>query len=371
MEDPRPAHEAQGLGLHSQINGKQVRRYKAEWTQDDAEAELAKALLRIEPEKQTAAGITFGEAAERYLVTKARKRSLALDRHWLGHLKTELGAETPLTEITASRIAEYKAKRLAAVTPRRKDADGQPARLSTATINRPLALLRHLLRLAQEEWGVLDAVPKIRAEREPQGRLRWLTQEEATKLLAACKKSRNSALADLVEFCLFTGIRRGEALSLTWDRVDRSRGVIRLELTKSGRRREVPLSSNADAVLARRWTPEVAGYVFGSRNWNAFRSAWEAALTAAGIDDFRFHDLQHTFASWLVQRGRSLKEVQEALGHQTIIMTMRYSHLAPEHLRAAVAVLDGVLPGGPAETTEISAQGSTQEPVHTAEVFGK
>lgn len=165
----------------------------------------------------------------------------------------------------------------------------------------------------------------------------------------ACKKSRNSTLADLVEFCLFTGIRRGEALGLTWDRVDRSRGVIRLELTKSGRRREVPLSSNADAVLARRWTAGAVGYVFGSRNWNSFRSAWQAALTAAQIENFRFHDLRHTFASWLVQRGRTLKEVQEALGHQTIVMTMRYSHLAPEHLRAAVAVLDGVLPGGPAE----------------------
>jgi integrase len=113
-------------------------------------------------------------------------------------------------------------------------------RLTAAAVNRPLALLRHLLRLAHEEWGELDVVPKIRTEKEPQGRLRWLTQEEATKLLSACKKNRNAALADLVEFSLFTGVRRGEALGLTWDRVDRARGVIRLELTKRGRRREVP-----------------------------------------------------------------------------------------------------------------------------------
>jgi integrase len=165
------------------------------------------------------------------------------------------------------------------------------------------------------------------------------------------------ALADLVEFSLFTGVRRGEALGLTWDRVDRARGVIRLELTKSGRRREVPLSSNAEAVLARRWMPEAKGYVFGSRNWNSFRSAWESALTAADVDDLRFHDLRHTFASWLIQRGRTLREVQEALGHQTITMTMRYSHLAPDHLRAAVAVLDDVLPSPQlAESTTISAQ---------------
>jgi integrase len=191
-------------------------------------------------------------------------------------------------------------------------------------------------------------------------------------VLSACKKSRNGALADLVEFSLFTGIRRGEALGLTWDRVDRARGVIRLELTKSGRRREVPLSSNADAVLARRWTPEAKDYVFGSRNWNSFRSAWESALVVAATDDLRFHDLRHTFASWLVQRGRSLREVQEALGHQTITMTMRYSHLAPDHLRAAVAVLDDVLPAPKSfQPAEVSTQGSTQEPAELAGVSPK
>src|SRR5215470_8523095 len=89
--------------------------------------------------------------------------------------------------------------------------------------------------------------------------------------------------------------------------------------------------------------PRAERRLFGSRNWNSFRSAWETALSVAKVDGFRFHDLRHTFASWLIQRGRTIKEVQEALGHQTIAMTMRYAHLAPEHLRAAVAVLDGVL----------------------------
>jgi integrase len=117
--------------------------------------------------------------------------------------------------------------------------------LTAAAVNRPLALLHHLLRLAHEEWGVLDAVRGIGLEKEPQGRLRWLTQEEATKLRVACDRSRNAALADLVEFSLFTGVRRGEALGLTWAQADRARGVmrleVRLEVTKSGRRREVPL----------------------------------------------------------------------------------------------------------------------------------
>src|SRR5207248_4693715 len=89
-----------------------------------------------------------------------------------------------------------------------------------------------------------------------------------------------------------------------------------------------------------------------SPKWNSFRTAWETAVAASGIGGFRFHDLRHTFASWLVQRGRTLKEVQEILGHQTITMTMRYSHLAPDHLRAAVAVLDGVLPASSAAQPE-------------------
>jgi integrase len=360
----RAKHKA--WGFTAQINGRQVRRYRAEWTQDDAERELAAALLQVEPEKPKDS-ITLAAAAERYLGLKARKRTIAEDRRALKHLKAAFGEATLLTNITADRISKYKARRLATA----RTIGGTEKPLSAAAVNRPLALLRHLLRLAHDEWGVLDRVPKIRTEKEPQGRLRWLTLIEATNLLATCRKSRNKPLHDLVEFCMFTGLRRGEALALTWDRVDRPRGVVRLELTKSGRRREVPLSSNADGVLARRWTPDATGYVFGSRNWNAFRSAWEAALATAGLEGFRFHDLRHTFASWLVQRGRTLKEVQEALGHQTITMTMRYSHLAPDHLRAAVAVLDGVLSSPESEPTKVSAQGSAQEPVAVSGVSSK
>jgi integrase len=234
-------------------------------------------------------------------------------------------------------------------------------RLTPAAVNRPLALLRHLLRLAHEEWGVLDSLPTIRTEKESRGRMKWLTPEEAVKLLEACRKSGNKVLVDLMEFALFTGVRRGEALALTWDRVDRARGVVSLDVTKNGEPREVKLNSTADAVLARRWTPDATGYVFGSRKWNSFRSAWEAALSASGIQGFRFHDLRHTFASWLVQRGRPLKEVQDALGHLSVTMTNRYAHLAPENLRAAVAVLDGVLPA-PTRPAEKITHEITHEP---------
>jgi len=128
-----------------------------------------------------------------------------------------------------------------------------------------------------------------------------------------------------VELALFTGMRRGELLELIWERVDRARGVVLLEVTKSGRRREVPLNSRADAVLARRGS-HAHGLVFGSRNWNAYRHAFEGAATRAKLTDFRFHDLRHTFASWAVQRGATLQEVKDLLGHSTLAMvTLRAS----------------------------------------------
>ena len=156
-------------GFTARINGKQIRRYKTAWTRDKAEAELAKALLQIEPQKPKGPGITLAQAADRYLASKARKRTIEADRRQLELLKAEFGAETLLVEVTASRISEYKAKRLAAV---RKIGHGETAvdrRLTAAAVNRPLALLRHLLRLAHEEWEAIETVPASGLRRSRRG----------------------------------------------------------------------------------------------------------------------------------------------------------------------------------------------------------
>src|SRR4030095_14193420 len=154
-------------------------------------------------------GITLAQAADRYLASKARKRTIEADRRQLDLLKAEFGAEAPLAEITASRISEYKAKRLAAV---RKIGQGEAVvdrRVAGGAVNRPLALLRHLLRLAHEEWEAIETVPRIRLEKEPQGRLRWLTQDEITRLLDAATKSRNKELRAAVIPALQTRLRVG------------------------------------------------------------------------------------------------------------------------------------------------------------------
>jgi integrase len=344
------------------VDGKREKHYKAEWTQDEAEQALAELLLKIEQAPRTkAGGLTLAQAAERYLAAKARKRSLAEDKRLLEHLKASFGADTPLADITASRISEYKAQRLTNKSERTSRA------LTAAGINRPLALLRHLLRLAHEEWEILTTVPKIRLEREPQGRIRWLESDEEARLLAACEKSQNKQLAKIVIVALETGLRKGELLDLTWDRIDFSRGVIRLEVTKSGRRREVPMRQAVYDVLSA-LPGEREGRVWPAGN---IRTGFENAVEAAKVDDFHFHDTRHHFASWYVMRGGSLPALQQILGHATLAMTMRYSHLSPKHLRDEMTKTERPVERQPeatvqVESTEVRAQDQAHEVVAAA-----
>ena len=142
---------------------------------------------------------------------------------------------------------------------------------------------------------------------------------------------------------LNTGMRKNEILKLTWDRVDFSRGVLQLAETKNGRRREVPMNRAVYDVLSNLADKKEEGPVFRRKDgaaWGDVRTAFEHACRRAKITDFRFHDLRHTCASWLIMRGRSLKEVQEILGHREFSMTLRYAHLSPDRLREAVAALE-------------------------------
>lgn len=144
----------------------------------------------------------------------------------------------------------------------------------------------------------------------------------------------SSKLADLVTVALETGMRRAEVEGLTWSRVDFARGVIRLEHTKSERRREIPMRQAVYEVLARRPYPRAL------RVWprGSTRGAFETAVDAARLNSpFRFHDTRHSFASWFMMRGGSLTVLQQVLGHATLAMTIRYAHLSPEHHRGEMA----------------------------------
>jgi integrase len=188
--------------------------------------------------------------------------------------------------------------------------------------------------------------------KEPEGRVRWISREEAARLLEAAKASRSPYLADLVILALNTGMRREEMLGLEWCRVDLQAGLIHLEAqhTKAGKRRSVPLNRAArEAILARARfrakhcpaSPWVFCKMDGERIHEA-RKGFLAACAKVGIVDFCFHDLRHTCAAWLVSAGVPLTDVRDLLGHSTVSTTERYAHLAPERVRSAVAMLDEV-----------------------------
>ena len=191
-------------------HGKQVRCFKAEWTKEQAQDALAAHVLQIEQPKAQAPGITISEAIERYKKAKARKKSIKDDERHLKAFKNYFGADTRLIYITSSRISAWKAERLAATCPQTKRG------YSAAAINRPLAALRHLLQLAHEEWELLPAVPRVRLEKEPEGRIRWLEPDEESRLLAACRLSRTKHLGAVVRVALESGLRKAELLGMTW-----------------------------------------------------------------------------------------------------------------------------------------------------------
>jgi integrase len=178
------------------------------------------------------------------------------------------------------------------------------------TVNRELAVIRHLLRLA-EEWGYIEKVPRIRMAPEPEGRLRFLADDELVRLLAACaaRAGKSPVLLPMVTVAVNTGMRRGEVWGLTWERVDFARGVLRLEQTKSGKRREIPINEAVYQVLSGLGGPKLEGAVFrkrDGRHWGSIRTAFEAACREARVEDFRFHDLRHTFAShFMMSTGTS------------------------------------------------------------------
>jgi integrase len=138
-------------------------------------------------------------------------------------------------------------------------------------------------------------------------------------------------------------MRKGELLGLTWDRVDTTHGFIRLKQTKNGKARALPFNETLWGLFSGLRTRLDVPWVFrdsSGHRWDDVRHGFERACTVSGLTDFHFHDLRHTFASWLIMRGVPLATVSNVLGHTSPSMTLRYAHLSPKHLTSAVRVLD-------------------------------
>lgn len=292
-------------------NGRRVR--ESSGTQDRQQAQELHDRLKVRCWEEQRLGVkpqrSWKEAAIRWLKETSHKKSHQDDIEKLRYLDPYLGG-LMLNEVTrdvVEKIGEAKA-----------DAT------STANANRTLALVRAILRRARDDWEWIDHIPKVRLYPEARRRVRWITKEQAAVLLEALPLH----LREMAQFSLATGLRQRNVSFLRWDQVDMDRQVawIHHDEAKAGRSIAVPLNQDALSVLRRRHGKH-ADYVFtfaGKPVERCSTKAWHRALQRAGIENFRWHDLRHTWASWHVQSGTSLQELMELGGWATYEMVMRY-----------------------------------------------
>jgi integrase len=272
----------------------------------------------------------WDDAALKFLQETQHKATHRDDKSRLRWIQPYLKGKK-LTEIDReliSRIGEIKAKES-----------------STSTANRVLALIRSILRKAALEWEWFDKLPRIRLYKEAKRRVRWLTPEQVQTLLKELPPHQQ----DMMLFALSTGLRQANVLKLEWSQVDMVRKVcwIHPDQAKARKAIHVPLNSSAMAVLLRQIGkhPQRVFTYRGKPSENVNTRGWRAALKRAGIENFRWHDLRHTWASWLAQQGTPMNILQELGGWESETMVKRYAHLAPaqlvEHSERISNLLDG------------------------------
>jgi len=324
--------------MNFMYQGRQVRRSTGTTDKRLAEAILAKIRVtlvegrffdRLEEQDRT-----FAELMERYLteysVRKAPK-SQKRDAQCVHHLLPFFGDKT-LAEVTPRLVTEYKLMRRVTAKP--------------ATVNKELWLMRHAFNVASREWEWCRVNPLRGVSFEPVRNEvdRWLTAQEEARLLAAAF----DLLKEVVVFALNTGMRQGEILALQWPDIDFECGTLMVMQSKNGTRRTIPLNTVVVELLATKYARSISktGWVFATQAGTPIKPrylirAFRKAVRRAGIAHCRVHDLRHTVATRLVQRGLDPYRVQRLLGHKTGLMTQRYAHHSPGSLRDGVRLLEG------------------------------
>ncbi len=273
---------------------------------------------------------TLSEAVEKLLQvgsgdwvpthTEARRQQL---ERWIQFL-----GDVPLSHITPRRVAAGR--------------DFFSQEYSAQTVNHHLHALGTLFDTAMREWYWVERNPvrAVKPRRLPPGRTRWLTIEEKDKLLEACRQHSDKRLYPLVVFTLTTGARQMEVMGLEWSRVNLNShpATALLEKTKNRRKRVLTFAGTADRLIREMAkAPHISGYVFASRKLGKDidkvtfpHTAWKEVKEAAGLSDFRFHDLRHTAASYLAMSGATVPEIADFLG-TTFQSAQRYAHLCDQH----------------------------------------
>lgn len=305
--------------------------YKSTGTQDRKKAQeyhdKLKAALWEQSKLGTKPQRTWEEAVIRWIAEtkhKATQHDDLTHLRWLdiylrGRLLHEIGRDD-IDQIIKSRLNEGA---------------------SNATCNRTLAVIRAILRKAANEWEWIDRHPKVTLLPEPKRRVRWLTREEAARLISELPEH----LASMVRFSLETGLRQSNVTDLTWAQVDLDRACawIHPDQAKAKKAIPVPLSGTAIQILKEQIGKHKT-HVFtykGTRVIQTNTKAFRNALKRASIDDFRWHDLRHTWASWHIQAGTPMHALQELGGWESADMVRRYAHLSSDHLARYAEKMSG------------------------------
>lgn len=314
------------------LEGKRTQRtVRGALSKTDALTALRDAVRNESSSRETHQTIGFSEYSDLFLENYSvpNKKSWKCDYYALSaHLKPFFGS-FPLREVTPLHVEKFRAEKLS-------------AGLARSSTNRLLALLKRMFSVA-EEWGYVKGNPvkavRMFSERENM-RERVLTENEEGRLL----KESADHLRPIIIVALNTGMRKNEILTLSWKQVDLKERLIRVVKTKSGRNRTVPINDTLFQFFSTKTGSE---YMFPDpktgKPYKEVRSSWEGACRRAGIK-LRFHDLRHTFACRLVQRGCDIETLRSLLGHHSISITERYVHTNEKQKREAVGLLVNSFP---------------------------
>ena len=310
-------------------------------TEDKTQAQEYHDKLKVSLWEQQRLGVkprrAWKEAVVRWLAETSEKVTHPEDMRKLRWLDPFLGS-LMLDEVTLDVIDAIKAAKLkAACKP---------------TVNRYLALVRAILLRSRDDWEWIDKVPKVKLFKEGSGRERSITVAQAETLVSELPAHQR----DVVVFALATGLRQSNVLGLEWSHVDLAAGHawVGAGQSKNGKPIAVPLNATALEVLRRqlgKHRERVFTYA-GKPLGHANTLAWRKALKRAGIGNFRWHDLRHTWASWHRQSGTPTHELQRLGGWRSSVMVERYAHLAPDHLAKAAGRLDSLFDGYDLATPE-------------------
>jgi site-specific recombinase XerD len=280
----------------------------------------------------------FKDFAQEFLNTYASTKAQNTYKNYLSTLRNFNGAfgDKRLSDVTSWDIERYRSSR-------------KQAGIKPNSINKELSCLKHVFNMAIE-WKKLKESPfqSVKIPRDKNGRVRVLSLEEEAALFESIANSQAEHLEPITITGLHAGLRAQETINLRKEHINFKDGYLVVEYGKGGEGRIIPMSDQLTESLKHvSKDMEPGSYIFAKGNgkpltYSGLRKAFDRVVRVAGITDFTFHDLRHSFASRLVMAGVDLVTVKELLGHKDIQMTMRYSHPVPAHKRAAVKILDRV-----------------------------